>query len=139
MGTSQFHEAYFQGKPGKTSSGEQAILLTHHPIDWLEESDKDELKTLIDRYSVIHLHGHVHRLSIDEVRSYSGSTYILIGTGSIYGEKGTKDINTYHIMTLDFQKEKIHIWGRRWVPEFGMWTTFADNTNNIFSFPGKHR
>jgi hypothetical protein len=82
MGTSQFHEAYFQGKPGDTESIELAILLTHHPIDWLEESEKDELKTLIDRYSVIHLHGHVHRLSVDEVRSYSGSTYILIGTGS---------------------------------------------------------
>ena len=68
-------------------------------------------------------------------RNYSGSTYILIGTGSIYGEKGTKDINTYHIMTLDFQEEEIHIWGRRWVPEFGMWTVFADNSRNTFPLP----
>jgi predicted MPP superfamily phosphohydrolase len=138
MGTSQFDEAYFQGKPGKPSSGEVTILLTHHPIDWLEETEKDELKTLIDRYSVIHLHGHAHRLDINEVRSHSGSTYISIGTGSIYGERGTKDINTYHIMTLDFKNQEIHIWSRRWVPELGMWTVYADNTRNIFSFPGKH-
>ncbi|MGD2092267.1 MAG: HEAT repeat domain-containing protein [Candidatus Aminicenantes bacterium] len=138
MGTSQFDEAYFQGQPGKLSSGEVVILLTHHPIDWLEENEKDELKTLIDRYSVIHFHGHVHRLDINEVRSHSGSTYISIGTGSIYGEKGTKDINTYHIMTLDFQNQEIHIWSRRWVPELGMWTVYADNTRNIFSFPEKN-
>jgi hypothetical protein len=86
---------------------------------------------------VIHLHGHVHKLEIKEVRSLSGSTYMLIGAGSIYGEKGTKDINTYHIMTLDFEKQDIHIWGRRWEPGYGFWTVFADNTRNVFPFPGK--
>ena len=138
MGIHQLNEAYFQGKPGDREKNKPIILLTHHPIEWFEENEKNELKTLIDRYSLIHLHGHVHRLSIDEVRSYSGSTYFLIGTGSIYGEKGTKDVNTYHIMTLDFQNEEIRIWGRRWVPEYGRWTTFMDNSRNTFPFPGKH-
>jgi len=138
MGKTQFLEAYMKGKQLGESNGELCILLTHHPIDWLEEKEKDELIKLIDRYSVIHLHGHIHRLDINEVRSFSGSTYILVGTGSIYGQKGTNDINTYHIMTLDFAKKKVRIWGRRWVPEMGKWTVYADNNRNTFSFPGKH-
>ncbi len=93
---------------------------------------------ILEQYAFIHLHGHIHRLKIRKLSSFSGSSYLSVGTGSLYGEKGAKDINTYHIMTLDFKNEEVKIWGRRWVPEHSMWTTFMDNSRDTFSFPGKH-
>jgi HEAT repeat protein/predicted phosphodiesterase len=133
----QLEEAYFHETHRDTEEQELVLLLTHHPADWLRETEKDEYTALMDSFSVVHLHGHTHKLKIKEVRSLSGSTYMLIGTGSIYGEKGTNHINTYHIMTLDFDKRDIHIWGRRWEPGYGFWTVFADNNRNVFPFPQK--
>jgi HEAT repeat protein/predicted MPP superfamily phosphohydrolase len=138
MGKRQLEEAYFHEKSLDTEREELVLLLTHHPADWLRETEKDEYTALMDSFSVVHLHGHVHKLEIKEVRSLSGSAYMLIGTGSIYGENGTNHINTYHIMTLDFEQQEIHIWGRRWEPGYGFWTVFADNTRNVFPFPGKY-
>ncbi|UCH97531.1 MAG: HEAT repeat domain-containing protein, partial [Candidatus Aminicenantes bacterium] len=135
MGTNQFTEAYFQGKTGKPSNGELVLLLTHHPLNWLWETEYEEFSTLLERYSVIHLHGHIHRLKIRNLFSFSGSSYLSVGTGSLYGAKGTEDINTYHILTFDFQKQEIRIWARRWVPELGRWSVYADETRNTFPFP----
>jgi HEAT repeat protein/predicted MPP superfamily phosphohydrolase/energy-coupling factor transporter ATP-binding protein EcfA2 len=137
MGKRQLEEAYFHEKSMDTKGEELVLLLTHHPADWLRETEKDEYTSLMDSYSMVHLHGHTHKLDIKEVRSLSGSTYMLIGTGSIYGENGTNHINTYHIMTLDFEQQEIHIWGRRWEPGYGFWTAFADTTRNVFQFPKK--
>lgn len=138
MGKRQLEEAYFHEKSQEPENQELVILLTHHPVDWLCESEKDEYTALMDTFSVVHLHGHTHKLEIKEIRSLSGNTYMLIGTGSIYGEKGKNYINTYHIMTLGFENNDIHIWGRRWEPGYGFWTAFADTTRNVFPFPGKH-
>jgi hypothetical protein len=66
---------------------------------------------------------------------FSGSSYLSVGTGSLYGAKGTEDINTYHILTFDFETKEIHIWARRWVPEWGRWSVYADDGINIFPFP----
>ncbi|NIO83820.1 MAG: hypothetical protein GTN53_25145, partial [Candidatus Aminicenantes bacterium] len=137
MGKSQLEEAYLHEKPLGTEEQVLVLLLTHHPADWLRETEKDEYETMMDRYKFVHLHGHIHRLKPELRSTYSGSTYMLIGTGSIYGEEGTKNINTYHIMTLDFEKQDIHIWGRRWEPGSGSWMEFADTTRNVFPFPGK--
>ncbi|UCH97993.1 MAG: metallophosphoesterase, partial [Candidatus Aminicenantes bacterium] len=135
MGSNQFTEAYFQGKSGHPSNGELVILLTHHPLNWLWETEYEEFSSLLERYAVIHLHGHIHRLKIRNLFSFSGSSYLSVGTGSLYGVKGIEDINTYHILTLDFEKKEVHIWARRWVPELGRWAVYADETRNTFPFP----
>jgi HEAT repeat protein/predicted MPP superfamily phosphohydrolase len=135
MGTDQFTEAYLHGKTRNTTTGELVILLTHHPLNWLSEEEYEEFSTLFERYSVVHLHGHIHRLKIRNLFSFSGSSYLSVGTGSLYGAKGTEDINTYHILTFDFEKKEIHIWARRWNPEMGRWTVYDDETRNTFSFP----
>lgn len=70
--------------------------------------------------------------------SLSGNSYISVGTGSLYGKKGTEDINTYHIITLDFENEEVHVWARRWIPERGCWGVYDDEPKNNFSFPLKH-
>jgi len=138
MGTNQFHESYFQGKPGNISKKELVILLTHHPVNWLAENEYEDYSTLMERYGIIHLHGHIHRTKIRKLFSIAGSSYISVGTGSLYGEKGLGDINTYHIITLDFKKEEVHIWARRWIPERGCWGVYDNDINNTFPFPGKH-
>jgi hypothetical protein len=135
MGTRQLKEAYFKDKTG---DDEQVIVLSHHPINWLWEKEHDEFSTLMERYSIIHLHGHTHKIKPRKLFSFSGS-YFTIGTGSLYGKKGIDDINTYHILTLDFEKNEITIWARRWIPEQMMWALYSDEINNKFPFPRRIR
>lgn len=137
MGANQFHEAFFQGKVRDILSDELVILLTHHPVNWLAEKENEYYSTLMERYSIIHLHGHIHKTKIKkEWRMFSSSDgYISIGTGSLYGEKGKEDSNTYHIITLDFVNQEGHIWARRWNPDTGKWTVYDDDGNNRFTLP----
>jgi len=143
MGTHQFQEAYFQGKgkgkgkAGDTRDHEVVILLTHHPLNWLAETEYDDYSTLMERYAVLHLHGHIHKTHIEKKQRLFSSAggYVSIVTGSLYGEKGKADINTYHIITLDFENQEVHIWARRWNPDTGKWTVYDDDGNNRFPLP----
>ncbi len=145
MGTHQFQEAYFHGKghgKGKADhrqDPEVVILLTHHPLNWLAESEYDDYSTLLERYAVLHLHGHIHKTHIEKKQRLFSSSggYVSIGTGSLYGEKGKEDINTYHIITLDFENQELHVWARRWNPDTGRWTVYDDDGNNRFRLPVK--
>jgi hypothetical protein len=51
---------------------------------------------------------------------------------SQWNEKGKEDINTYHIITLDFEKHELHVWARRWNPDTRKWTVYDDDGNNQF-------
>ncbi len=135
MGTHPFHEAFFQGKADSIPENEQVIVLTHHPLDWLEETEYEAYSSLMERYSVIHLHGHIHKTKIEKKQRLFSSSggYASIGTGSLYGEKGKTDINTYHIITIDFEKHELQVWARRWNPDTGRWTVYDDDSNNRFS------
>jgi predicted MPP superfamily phosphohydrolase len=137
MGTHPFQEAYFQGKLGDRRDHELVILLTHHPVNWLAENEYDKYSTLMERYSVIHLHGHIHKTIIVKKQKLFSSSggYVSIGTGSLYGKKGKEDINTYHIITFDFENQELHVWAKRWNPDSGKWTVYDDDGNNRFPFP----
>jgi HEAT repeat protein/predicted MPP superfamily phosphohydrolase len=137
MGTHQFHEAYFQGKVGDRRDQELVILLTHHPLNWLIETEYEDYSTLMERYAVIHLHGHIHKTHIyKKQRLFSSSGgYVSIGTGSLYGEKGKEDINTYHIITFDFENQELNVWARRWNPDSGKWTVYDPDENKRFLLP----
>jgi predicted MPP superfamily phosphohydrolase len=119
MGTHQFQEAYFQGKSSHRQDPEVNILLTHHPLNWLAESEYYDYSTLLEQYAALHLHGHIHKTHIEKKQRLFSSSggYVSIGTGSLYGEKGKADINTYHIITLDFENQEVHVWARRWNPD----------------------
>jgi predicted phosphodiesterase len=86
------------------------ILLTHHPLNWLAENEYDDYSTLMERYAVLHLHGHIHKTHIEKKQRLFSSSggYVSIGTGSLYGEKSKEDINTYHIITFDFENQELH-------------------------------
>jgi len=122
---------------GDRPEDELVILLTHHPLNWLVEKESEDYSTLMERYSVIHLHGHIHKTKIEKKQRLFSSSggYVSIGTGSLYGEKGKADINTYHIITLDFEKQELHVWARRWNPDSGKWTVYDDDGNNRFTLP----
>jgi len=145
MGTHQFQEAYSHGKGnGRNKANDRqdpevVILLTHHPLNWLAETEYDEYSTLLNQYAVLHLHGHIHKTHIEKKQRLFSSSggYVSIGTGSIYGEKGNEDINTYHIITLDFENQEVHVWARRWNPDTGKLTVYDDDGNNRFRLPVK--
>jgi hypothetical protein len=139
MGIDQFHESFFQGKVSGKPENELVILLSHHPLNWLAENEYNDYSTLLERYSVIHLHGHTHKTHIEKKQCLFSSSggYISIGTGSLYGEKGKEDINTYHIITLDFENREVVVWARRWNPDLGKWTVYDDDGNDQFPLPVK--
>ncbi|HLP62470.1 MAG TPA: HEAT repeat domain-containing protein [Candidatus Deferrimicrobium sp.] len=137
MGICQFEEAY---PPNFKDAREQEliIMLTHHPADWLLGNEKDNYEKFMNKHHVVHLYGHTHEPKAYSVCTYSGNNYLLIGTGSIYGENGTKDINTYYILTLDFEKQNIHIHDRRWEPARREWSVSSGNKRPDFPFPGEY-
>jgi hypothetical protein len=53
----------------------------------------------------------------------------------VYGEKGLGDINTYHIITFDFENQELYLWARRWNPDSGKRTVYDDDGNNRFPLP----
>jgi hypothetical protein len=110
------------------------FLQKRHSFAGLAENEYDDYSTLLERYAVLHLHGHIHKTKIvKEQKLFSSSGgYVSIGTGSLYGEKGKADINTYHIITLDFENQELFVWARRWNPDMGKWTVYDDDGNNRF-------
>jgi hypothetical protein len=108
------------------------FFITYH------HNDELAARWIVSVLKEVPLQGHIHRTKIRKLFSIARSSYISVGTGSLYGEKGLGDINTYHIITLDFKQEEFHIWARRWIPERGCWGVYDNDINNTFPFPGKH-
>jgi hypothetical protein len=100
------------------------IRIRGFPLNRLAETEYNDYSTLLNQYAVIHLHGHIHNTHIEKKQSMFSSSggYVSIGTDSLYGENGKEDINPYHIITLDFEKQEVVVWARRWNPALGKWT-----------------
>lgn len=133
MGIRQFKEAY----QCETDKEEQILVLTHHPINWLEEDEENTTRLLLSKYSAIHLHGHTHK-QIHESRFIDGNgQFVVLGAGSLYGEKGTNQHNTFQILTIDYEINKIKPWVQNWDPNIRKWDLYIDEGSNGYDIPSR--
>ena len=112
MGTRQFKEALSLLEKKKV----QFIVLTHHPLDWLERKEREELRGLMLDHYAIHLLGHSHKHDDVELSKADGRRMLSFNVGSIYGKKGKDDFNSFEILSLNFQKcevkSQLFVWDR---------------------------
>jgi 3',5'-cyclic AMP phosphodiesterase CpdA len=83
------------------NSGEEIVVLAHHPLNWLQDSD-DALRYLRNRARVF-ISGHEHkpRVNVDPVRP--GCDLLMVASGAMVPPTATKDYNfTYNILTFDW-------------------------------------
>jgi predicted MPP superfamily phosphohydrolase len=103
---------------------EFVIMLSHHPIDWMDEEESWALQVLIGKEKTIYLHGHSHHH-----RSYYTSfspeiEYRSISAGAMYS--GSDYRNKYHIFQIDSSKQELRLWPREWKPDAVGWRPDSD-------------
>lgn len=67
----------------KVQSTQLKIVLGHHPLDWLEDSDAGQMRTILAKNNAIYLSGHLHA---NEARYDQGSQgfYLAIRSGAAF-------------------------------------------------------
>ncbi|MGF6555501.1 calcineurin-like phosphoesterase family protein [Pseudomonas sp. S30_BP2TU TE3576] len=66
---------------GKIDTADIKIVLGHHPLSWLHDSERRALETVLGEHNSIYLHGHMHHSWAEPTLSGSG-TFIGIQTGA---------------------------------------------------------
>ena len=98
------------------------IVLGHHPINWLVDSQQKTITSLLGKHNVIYLHGHLHDSWVEPTVGGAG-TFLAIQSGACFhvreGEKwrnglvwGEADIGTAEVRLQPWQ----------WTPNQQTWT-----------------
>lgn len=93
------------------SDSDLKIVLMHHPISWLWETDQFDTENILNNHCDIILHGHIHRMNIQLIQTTKGNQ-IRIPAGAIFD--GARVSSCYNITTLDTVREVIRIIPRRY-------------------------
>lgn len=67
----------------KTEKYDTAVLLTHHPLDWLSDIEKPQIRAVVRENFDLQLHGHLHTPDFDSAISTSGEL-CTIAAGALY-------------------------------------------------------
>ena len=78
LGERQVREAF-----NETDNPQITIALMHHPFEWLEWFDSNDVKQMLERRADFILNGHEHRLEIIGKGSVFGKAF-RISAGSVY-------------------------------------------------------
>lgn len=110
-------EALFGERDGATEP--LVMVLGHHPLhgNWL--ADESEVRGWVQRHAHIHLTGHVHDASSDQLRSGGGREFVTITAGAVHGEpvpEGTPARHGYSFGSViaSGDKVKLRVWPRMW-------------------------
>ncbi len=125
-----------QNAIAKVGNADICLALMHHPFNWLQKFDEDDVEPILSKGCQFILHGHLHEQSISQV-SGPGRFSTIIGAGACF-EKRTS-YNSYNFVQLDLDsgKGKIHLrmYSDR---DGGFWTkdtiTYSDAPNGIYEF-----
>jgi len=82
----------------KTQNADVRIALMHHPLDWLQEFDCEEVQPLLYGGCEFVLHGHQHRQVIAGLQTPDNST-LVFAAGACYNRR--EQPNLYNIVQFD--------------------------------------
>ena len=121
---------------------EHIIVLTHHPNDMLFGDENLEVESLMGKHHMLHLYGHTHSNQTISKSFSQESNYLSLAAGCLYSKHEL--INSYMIGAIDFTKNKLQLWPRRWYhsslkwrenPEWGDLDTIKSLTLDL---PGRN-
>lgn len=114
-------------------SAKWKILVMHHPLTWLTEASRRELKVLIDKNFAVRLYGHEHEQ--ENLHSISaGKTLIECCAPALYSSK--HDLLGYSILTLDKLSGPKDLIYRQWTKKqsFVSGVNFSNTDNGKINF-----
>jgi formylglycine-generating enzyme required for sulfatase activity len=114
----------------RARGAEVKIALLHHPFDWLQDFDRQQVEPLLFQNCHFILRGHQHRSDFTLLQSPDART-IVIPAGACYHRReyrGDGEYNGYNFVRLDFSTGKgVIFWrqyddrrGGRWAADTGL-------------------
>ena len=90
------------------------IILGHHPLDWLQGEQRDQISVLFAKHKAIYLHGHMHKNS-GGYTAAAGSGFLSIQCGAAFQAREDEEYyNSLYWGELDFHEHAVRIMPRRW-------------------------
>jgi len=116
------------------NKGRTKILVMHHPIEFLTNFARNELKNMLRNGIDILISGHVHDQEIDHPFASDSQGVVKLGSPQLFSNKS--DLNGYAI--IRFQNERINsVEYREWIPrqrKFMKGQNFSGTENGIRNF-----
>lgn len=130
LGERQVREAF-----DEIDNAQIIVALMHHPFEWLEWFDSNDVKKMLERRADFILNGHEHRLDVIGKGSIFGKAF-KISAGSTYEMRN--HVNSYNIVDSDISNGVATCFFRRFVDQDGgFWS--EDNTLDNSVSNGKIR
>lgn len=122
LGERQVREAF-----DKVDNPQIVITLMHHPFEWLDWFDSNDVKQMLERRADFILNGHEHRLEIIGKGSIFGKAF-RISAGSVYETRN--HINSYNIVSSDISEGMASCYFRRFIDRDGGFWSEDDTLDN---------
>jgi len=117
----------------KTQPQDVVIVLGHHPLDWLDRSHRDAIKTLLSQYNALYLHGHMHA-AWGKPEYVNGSSFMAIQAGaSFQAPEGMPWKNSLLWGYINFENKYLELKPYEWSLEEQTWK------HSSAGFPEAHR
>lgn len=119
------------------------LAVMHHPFDWLQDFDRDDVKPLLCSGCDFVLHGHMHQVSLLQDRT-PDTDAMIIAAGACYETRQYP--NSYNFVQLNLSTGKGTVYLRMFSPkQGGFWTKDVVSYRNVddgmytFSLPDRLR
>jgi|10_taG_2_1085330.scaffolds.fasta_scaffold02101_10 predicted MPP superfamily phosphohydrolase len=118
----------------RDNKGRTKMLVMHHPVEFLTDFARKELKGMLKNGIDILISGHIHDQDINHSFISDNQGIIKLGSPQLFSDK--PDLNGYAL--IKFQNEKIDsVEYREWVPrqrKFMRGQNFSGTENGIYNF-----
>ena len=112
-----------------TKDADLRIALLHHPFDWLENFDRDDVEPLLCSGCDFVLHGHMHQVALFQART-PDTEAMIIAAGACYESREYP--NSYNLVQLDFESRQGTVHLRMYSDvRGGFWTKDVVNYRNV--------
>ncbi len=109
-----FGKCILQDVLEKLEECDYKLILGHHPLNWLEEEQRQQITVLLMKHKAIYLHGHMHKNSGGYTIS-GDSGFLSIQCGAAFQAREDEVYyNSLYWGCLDFDENMVSIMPRRW-------------------------
>ncbi|MFB0536237.1 MAG: metallophosphoesterase [Anaerolineae bacterium] len=105
------------------------LAVMHHPFDWLQDFDRDDVEPLLCSKCDFVLHGHMHQVGLLQAHT-PDTEAMIIAAGACY--KTRQYPNSYNLVQLDFSTGKGTVYLRMYSDRRGgFWAKDVVNYRNV--------